>query len=263
MRKLYIFFTLFFLLSCNSKQDHMFKIIFLHHSTGQMIWIGKTNRYVYKFTKKGDVQSYFNRYNRKNRKNYYIIERSFPDKEPYGLNNYPYDYYNIWVKNEGQEPYMNEPTLEILTKEFNIIILKHCFPVSKILEDTGSPNIDSDEKRIENYKLQYEALKEKMHEFPDNKFIVWTPSVHVKNNITPEEAQRTYYFYQWIKDEWNEEGDNIFIWDFYKYETEGELYLKEKYASDTNNSHPNREFASRLAPLFAQYIIDVAEGRIK
>jgi len=99
-----------------------------------------------------------------------------------------------------------------------------------------------------------------MHDFPDNKFILWTTAVHVKNNITPEEAQRTQDFYKWVIEEWDEKGDNIFLWDFYDYETEGELYLLEKYASGVNNSHPNKQLAERIAPLFAQYIIDVAEG---
>ena len=129
-----------------------------------------------------------------------------------------------------------------------------------LLEDTGIPDIDSEDKRVENYKLQYAALKSKMHEFPDNKFIVWTPAVHVKNNITLEEAQRTKTFYEWIKDEWDEKGDNIFLWDFYDYETEGGLYLLDEYATGVDNSHPNKEFAGRIAPLFAQFIIDVVEG---
>ena len=33
---------------------------------------------------------------------------SFPKPNPYGWNNYPYDYYNIWVKNAGEELYMEE-----------------------------------------------------------------------------------------------------------------------------------------------------------
>ena len=99
-----------------------------------------------------------------------------------------------------------------------------------------------------------------MHEFPNNKFIVWTPAVHVKNNITLEEAQRTYDFYKWVKNEWDEKGDNIFIWDFYKYETEGDLYLQDKYATGINDSHPNKQLSGKLAPLFAQFIIDVADG---
>ncbi len=241
----------------------MVKTIFLHHSTGHSIWLGKTNRYVNRLTGKNDITSYFRKYNKENKTNYEIQEQSFPAEAPYGWRNNPFDYYNIWVKNAGNSPYMGEPTLEILTKEFDIIIFKHCYPVSKILEDKESPDIESRDRSIGNYKLQYAALKHKMHEFPNTKFIVWTPAVHVKSNLTIDEAQRTQEFYYWIINEWDEKGDNIYIWDFYKYETEGELYFKDEYAVSQNNSHPNRKFSARIAPLFAQFIIDVAEDKVR
>jgi hypothetical protein len=241
-------------------QNEMKKILFLHHSTGYNVWIGKTNKYVYKLTRKGDVKKYFDNYNKKNKTDYVITEQFFPKGAPYGWKNYPYDYYNIWVKNSGENPYMDESTLEILTKKYDVIIFKHCFPVSNILEDTGTPDINSEERRVENYKLQYNALKNKMREFPDSKFIVWTPAVHVKNVITEGEALRTQEFYNWIVNEWDEKGDNIFIWDFYKYETEGSLYLLDQYVEEPDNSHPNREFSARLSPLFGKYIIDVIQG---
>jgi hypothetical protein len=250
-------------LSCESKQDDMTKAIFLHHSTGKRIWLGSTHRYVYKITKRGDVESYFKKYNKKNNVSYIIKEQAFPAESPYGWRNNVYDYYNIWVKNAGEKSYKNEPTLEILTKENDVIIFKHCFPLTKIKEDTGIPNIDSEVRSIENYKLQYTALKKKMHEFPGKKFIVWTPAVHVKNNLSHEEAQRTNNFYKWVIDEWDEKGDNIFVFDFYQYETEGGLYLLDKYASGPKDSHPNRQLSGRIAPLFAQFVIDVIEGKIK
>jgi hypothetical protein len=157
---------------------------------------------------------------------------------------------------------MEEPTLEILTREYDLIIFKHCFPVSNIVSDTGIPDINSDEKRLENYKLQYNALKTKMHEFSKNKFIVWTPSMNVKSKATQEEAERTRQFYNWIIDEWDEKGDNIFIWDFYKYETEGGLYLLEKNAMNINDSHPNRGLSSKAAELFARFIVDVLNNKV-
>lgn len=238
----------------------MKKIIFLHHSTGYGIWVGGTNRYIYKLTKKGAVDRFFDKFNKKKKTSYVITELSFPKKNPYGWSNYPFDYYNIWVKNAGEKCYMEEPTLEILTKEYEVIIFKHCFPVSRISEDIGVPDIDSADRRIENYKLQYNALKQKMHEFPDNKFIIWTHPVCVKNQITEEEAKRTFLFYKWMIEEWKEEGDNIFIWDFYKYETEGGLYLADKNAFNLNNSHPAKKFSAKVAPLFGKFIIDVIEA---
>lgn len=237
------------------------RILFLHHSTGKNIWLGGTNRYLNKVIEKSDVQNYFRSHNKKYGTNYIINEQVFPKKYPYGWKNYPFDYYNIWVRNAGESPYQEEPTLEILTKNYDVIIFKHCYPVSKILPDTGHPDIVSEEKRLENYKLQYIALKKKLHEFPDTKFIVWTPAVHVKSQINEDEAKRTHIFYKWIIEEWKEENDNIFVWDFYKYETEGGLYLKDEFSAAPGNSHPSVNFSSRVSPLFSRFIIDVVERK--
>lgn len=181
----------------------------------------------------------------------------FPKKSPYGWKNYPYDYYNIWVKNAGTGSYLDEPTLKMLTPEYDVIIFKHCFPVGRITEDKGAPDINSEEKRLENYKLQYNALKEKMHSFQNTKFIVWTPPAMLKSQIIPEQAKRTNEFYRWMIDEWDEKYDNVFIWDFYKYETEGGMYLIDEYAYNPGDSHPGKKFSEKIAPLFCQYIIDV------
>lgn len=260
MKNLLIIMALL-LTSCGANHGSMKKIIFLHHSTGFNVWLGKTNRYFYRLTGKGDVQKYLDKNNRRHKTGYAITEQYFPKSSPYGWHNYPFDYYNIWVKNAGDKPFMEEPTLEILTRDYDVIIFKHCFPVSRIAEDRGSPDIDSDVKTLENYKLQYDALKCKMHEFPENKFILWTPAVNTKDTMTEDEAIRTRQFHEWIINEWDEKGDNIFIWDFYKYETEGGLYLAEKNAISPDNSHPNSEFSSKVAPLFCQYVIDVIESR--
>ncbi|MFZ2338512.1 MAG: hypothetical protein WAW07_02180 [Bacteroidales bacterium] len=241
----------------------MKNVIFLHHSTGYSVWLGKTNRYIYKLTGKGDVQRFFDKYNRKNHTTFQVKELFFPKSEPYGWNNYPYDYYNIWVKNAGNAPYMKEPTLEILTGEYDVIIFKHCFPVSNIKEDTGSPDINSPVKSLENYRLQYDELKKKIHEFPGNKFIIWTPAVNTEKLMSEKEAVRTRQFRDWVINEWDEKGDNIFVWDFYKYETEGGLYLAEKNAYSPDNSHPGKEFSARVAPLFGQFIIDVMEDKVE
>ena len=263
----FIFLTaVIFSLSCEKDPidpERKKKIIFLHHSTGQNIWLGGTSQMQYKLTGKGDVQKYFKNYNKKHPVDYSVKNRFFPSEVPYGWKNYPFDYYNIWIKHGGAVPYQEQPTLEILTTEYDVIVFKHCYPVSNILKDTGNPDIDSEEKRLENYKLQYEALKNKMHEFHDNKFILWTPAIRVQSKLTEAEALRTREFYNWMVTEWDEKGDNIFLWDYYQYATEGGLYLLEKNSAGSNDSHPGSSFSSKLAPLFAKFIIDVIEGRIE
>ncbi len=262
MKQLFALISIVTLLTACNNNSNMKKAIFLNHSTGYTVWLGKTNNLLYKLRQKGDVQKYVDEYNRQHGTSYQLTQRFFPKQVPYGWNNYPYDYYNIWVKNAGNQPFMEEATLEILTSEYDIIIFKHCFPVSNIVADSGNPDINSPVRSLENYKLQYEALKKKMHEFPDTRFIVWTPAVNTSALMSEEEALRTREFRDWVVNEWDEKGDNIFVWDFYSYETDGGLYLAEKHAVSSDNSHPNVEFASGLSPLFGQFIIDVFESRV-
>ena len=77
----------------------------------------------------------------------------------------------------------------------------------------------------------------------------------------PESAQRAKDFFAWVIEEWDEPGDNIYIWDFWQLETEGGLYLLDDYAAGPEDSHPTGDFAADVAPLFAQRIVDVMEGR--
>jgi hypothetical protein len=185
---------------------------------------------------------------------------AFPKASPYGWVNYPYDYYNIWVKNAGNEPFMEEPTLEMLTKKYQVIIFKHCFPVSNIQPNLDSADINSDYKSLANYKLQYLALRDKLHEFPNTKFILFTGAVQVKAQIKEDEALRAHEFSKWVVEEWDLADDNIYLWDFYKLETEGGLYLKDNYAYSSNNSHPNGEFASKAVQLLFNRIVDVIDN---
>jgi len=260
-------FLALFLMNCSNQKTQMtedaYKIIFLHHSTGNNIWKGfdpGTNKLKQFFNKKNDVVPiWINNYNTESGTNYFIKEQTFPKDKPYGWQNYPFDYYNIWVKNAGEEMFKGEPTLEILTKDFNLIIFKHCFPVSKILADSIEPDISSRIKTLENYKLQYVALKEKMLQFPETKFLVWTGAVMVEAKLSPIMAERTKVFFDWVRNEWDTEGDNIYIWDFYELETEGGLYLTEANARNKYDSHLNGEFAAKVAPLFCQRIVDIIE----
>lgn len=224
------------------------RIIYLHHSTGNRIW-------------QGGVPEWFEKYNSENATSYRITEQAFPKDEPYGWKNYPHDYWNIWVNNAGDEAFMTEPTLEMLVKDYDVIVFKHCFPVANVLEDTGEADISSEIKTAENYKLQYEALKKKMNSFPDTRFIVWTGAIKAESKTNPEDAARAKAFFDWVKGEWDEAGDNIFVWDFAAIEGEGGLYLKEEYEAKPGDSHPSEEFSLKTAPLCGQRIVDVIEGR--
>jgi len=224
------------------------QVIFLHHSTGGVIW-------------NGGVSALLADYNAGNGKSYQMSQINYPDGSNYPWDNYPYDYWNIWVNHAGESQYSGQDTLEILTREYEVIVFKHCFPVSNIAADTGNPDLASADKRIENYKLQYDALKAKMHQFPNVRFIVWTGAANVAGAATADEAARSRVFFEWVRNTWDKQGDNIFVWDFFELETEGGNFLKTEYAAGPSDSHPNSAFASTVAPYFVKRVVDVIEGR--
>lgn len=256
--------------SCDDKgQDADVRILFLHHSTGRIIWqggdrpllakvAGKINQELAnKIENRSGLPGLIARYNKTSEVKYSVAKAEFPKKSPYGWNNYPFDYYNIWVKNSGEDYYQDEPTLEILTKKYQIIIFKHCYPVSNIQPDLDSADVNSEIKTLANYKLQYLTLREKLNEFPDTRFILLTGAAQVKSRITEEEAVRAREFFTWVINEWDRPDDNIYTWDLYSLETEGGLYFKEEYSRSSTDSHPGSAFAERAVNLLFNRILDI------
>jgi hypothetical protein len=260
-----IFGAFFMISSCNrpvtglsyDKPDT--RVLFLHHSTGENVWNGdidKTKSFLFrKITCM--TPRLMKEYNDQNGKKISLEEQNFPKGKAYPWSNDPYDYYNIWVKNAGDTHYMTEPTLEMLTKKYDLIIFKHCFPVSKIVEDDNKPDVNSKIKTLANYKLQYNALKEKLHTFPKTKFIVWTGAALVESQTNDQEARRAKEFSEWVKNEWDQPSDNIFIFDFRELETQGGLYLKPEYAVSSIDSHPNKSLSTIASKSLVNRIIEV------
>jgi hypothetical protein len=224
------------------------KVIFLHHSTGENIW-------------NGGVAAWFDQYNKKSTTQYRVVELAYPH-EPYPWDNYPYDYWNIWVKHAGPKPFKGQETLEMLTADHQVIVFKHCYPVSEVESAAGAADVASSQKTLANYQAQYAALKTKLRSFGSTRFLVWTGAALTKAaSGDAEAAKRAKQFFDWVKGSWDERGDNIFVFDFHALETEGGLYMKDAHAQAASDPHPSQAFAKQVAPRFAQRIVDVIEGR--
>ncbi len=256
--------SIFLLMACQNSNEVIVKnpevrILFLHHSTGMNVYKGKRDflsGLISRF-EKFTVPTLIQEHNTKNGTKIAIREQNFPKGTPYPWSNYPYDYYNIWVKNGGAEPYMEEPTLEMLTPLYDIIVFKHCFPVSDILPYDSVSDINSDKKTIGNYTLQYQALKEKLLSFSDTKFVVWTGAALTKASTTEENALRAREFFDWVVNEWDQPGDNIFVWDFRKLQVGEGLYLPDEKATNAWDSHLDPNFGELAAQEFTKYLIEV------
>lgn len=247
------------------------RILLLHHSTGEIVWRGTCPTLPWRLLRrmgalvrcqlerKPLLSALFAEYNRSRGTNLQLVAQTFPKPIPYGWRNYPFDYYNIWVKHAGPEPFLEEPTLELLARNYDVIVLKHCFPVANVQPDKGPADVDSDHRSLANYKLQYLALREKFYEFPATKFVVWTGAAQVRARTTEEEAKRFQEFVHWVIQEWDSPKDNLFVWDFYGLQTQGQLFLQEQFAQSATNSHPNAAFAASAAKLLFRRLVDVVE----
>lgn len=245
------------------------RILFLHHSTGEAIW-------------KGGVPERLQAWNREHGTGYRIEEMAYPTaagshprlrrmlparvfnllvRDHYPWANYPWDYWNLWVAHAGTSRDRSEPNLDDLAPRYDLIIFKHCFPVSEIQPDDGAPSAASPRKTLANYKLQYEALKARLRQFPHTRFLLWTPPALTPGATTPEAAERAQAFAHWVKTLWDEPGDNIYLWDFRELETDGRPTLPPARATSPTDSHPHPAFATQVAPFLVRRMVDVLEGR--
>jgi hypothetical protein len=248
--------SLFFsLASPASAADGDESVIFLHRSTGGNVY------------GQGGVASWISDHNADQGTAYQISERSYPSSG----GNYPYDYWYLWV--DGACASSSSECLSSLAQTYDVIIFKHCYPGSDVQLDSGNPNIASSTKSLENYKLQYRALRDLMDGFPDNRFIVWTLAPLHREATSAETAQRARQFVDWVNTEWlTEDGQphgNIFIFNFWGHAAESDPNpqngqvntLKYDYerSHTGSDSHPNQLANETIGPIFAQFIVDTIE----
>jgi hypothetical protein len=160
-----------------------------------------------------------------------------------------------------------EPTFSELTSHYNVIIMKHCFPASDVLEDTGKVDPSSPRQSLENYKTIYRLLRDRFDISPGMLFIAWTLPPRHRLCEPPQgnkegNAARATDFSNWLKGEFIEEGGphpNIYVWDFRGIVTDPNTnFLKYDYERDHDNpdSHPNELANNEVGPMFAQFIVD-------
>lgn len=256
------------------------KILFLHHSVGnhlQADW--RTSSY----SSIGSFKKNLDKYNSANTKNYSYKERLYPDVDfngdkkerhnhAYGWDNKPFVYWDMWINpnnNNTNLPlsdknYMPQAdTFRAIVDSADLVIFKHCYTDSDIGSNTNSSNPNQDVRALNVYKAQYNDLKAKMLNEPNTKFLVWTlPPQLLKSGYTAAQAERAKEFSNWVKDEWDEKGDNIYVFDFRALAADSEyLFLPTNLASSSTDNHPNADFNYRAVLNFVQRTVDVLEGK--
>lgn len=252
-----------FLLISNSLFPQKNRAIFLHHSTGGDLY------------SRGKVADWIITYNSTKGTSFHMDIRTYPDT-PYTWANYPYDYWKLWVNKNCINSNPNIECLSSIASNYDLIIYKHCYPGAAIAVDVGKPDVTSSRQSLENYKLQYRALRTLMDEMPDKKFMVWTLAPLHQLATSVDAANRANEFAKWVKTQWlTEDGKphtNIFIFDFFSLAAEmnenpangKQLCLKYDYEDShtSNNSHPNTLANTTIGPLFAQAVVKVLSSNL-
>jgi hypothetical protein len=223
--------------------------VFLHHSVGANIYFG------------GNVEDHIRDHNSQHGTSIVPSERHYMDE------NYPYDYWNTWVNGQCGGSSDRE-CIGSLASEYDLIIFKHCYPVCWISESSGEPDVTSSEKTVENYKLQYRALRTMMDSRPDTKFMAWTAAPLTQSVLSesggPAMIARARAFAEWVRDDWltedGQEHPNIFVFDFFGLATDPATDCMRPEYANGDDPHPNDAAAAAIGPLFAQAITDALGG---
>ncbi len=245
---------------CYSQEN---KAVFLHHSTGGGVF------------SEGDVSSWIDDFNSGNSTDYAITERAYPNS-PWPWENYPYDYWKLWIGGECNNDKAGIECIESIASNYELVIYKHCYPGAGIQADGGSPDLNSSTKSLENYKLQYRALRDMMDGMPDTKFMIWTLVPLHRLATNADNAARAHEFVEWVKYDFLTEDDkehsNIYIFDFFGAVAElnespenGQQYcLKYDFekSHDNNDSHPNLAANKYVGPLFARAVVNALSGEV-
>lgn len=161
----------------------------------------------------------------------------------------------------------SEPRFSDLVARYDVLIMKHCFPASDVLQDIREADPTSPRQSLENYKAIYRLLRNMFDKHPDKLFIIWTLSPRHRlyeptEGHKDENAARATEFSNWLKGDLINEGGshpNIFIWDFRGLMIDPDTdFLNYGYESDHNSpdSHPNKLANNKAGPEFAKFIVD-------
>jgi hypothetical protein len=164
-----------------------------------------------------------------------------------------------------------EPKFAQLLKDHDVLIMKHCFPSSDILEDIGKADAHSSRQSIENYKIIYRRLRAEFNKNPNKLFVVFTlPPRH--RLFEPSEgskdanAIRATEFSHWLSTDFlDEEPDNhnIVVWDFRNIVMDSRTnFLKHEFElkHDSPDSHPNTAANNFAGPQLASFLIDSVDS---
>jgi hypothetical protein len=132
--------------------------------------------------------------------------------------------------------------------EYDLILFKSCFPVTKITTDT----------QLEQYKSCYESMKHLFLMYPDQLFIALTPPP-LRGELTKKDyALRAATFANWLNNEFIKGTENVAIFDlFHKLADPNSFTLRKEYClAIPYDSHPNKKANEEVGLSLANFLAE-------
>lgn len=225
-------------------RDPAVRALFLHHSTGRNVMF---------FPSQG-VPAWFDAYNATSALDIDFDESWYP---PDG-SNMPADYHGLWFGRPGE--------LERVIDGQHVVVVKHCYPASALVEDDGKVDPSQDIRTLANYQAYYRALRDRLRQHEETLFVFWTlPPLHPLAGEEPgraERARRAQRFSEWLAGEFLTEDPqlvNAAIFDVRALWADPVTqFLKAEFQLDPkdDDSHPNAKANDLAGPAFAQFLVD-------
>ncbi|WP_182871078.1 hypothetical protein [Stieleria mannarensis] len=198
-------------------------------------------------------------YNRARAARYSIASMTFTTTSKTVRGETPGFVWNLSVRQPGPIGSWEEQSLESLASQYDLIVLKHSPAIRQVNVDARKGEIASPLKSLQNHQLQYDTIKKRLRQHPETRFVIWTGPAPSRRRVNRDAALRANEFFRWVRDDWDQPGDNVFIWDCYAIGSRDGLYLDAEFESDERT--PNATYFRTVTPMLGQRIVDVLQGR--
>jgi len=129
--------------------------------------------------------------------------------------------------------------------EYDVILLKSCFPVSNIWDDA----------RLAELQGYYLTIRERMDQHPEKLFIILTQPPQVPADSNRDESARARQLAAWLaSDEYLGGRANIKTFNFFDLLAGSDNFLKSGYRSGVHDAHPNERANREIAPILADFV---------
>lgn len=229
--------------------------IFLHHSTGNRIWGPNESSTSIPL----EIDKFNDSLNFSNDSSFVIYEKSWP-LDPW--NNEWYRWHRVF-NNQDSTADINQ-----ILQDYEIVIIKSCFPSSAIVDRGGSPQdtLTFEKKSIYNYKWHWRNFIKEMEKHSDNFFAVWTNTPLIPIETNDKSAKLSDEFCRWAKDTLATGLDpiygafppNVYVFDFFHKLAGPDGKMLLEFTEAYNNNHPNSVATELVAPQFVREILGAA-----